>query len=723
MPTIKDIALLAGVSHGTVSNVLNGRGNVSVEKIRRVEEAARQLGYSLDDRARRLRQGGDRVVGVLLPGLTETGYATLFSTLCARLQAAQCRCELYLTGDIPAREEEALSELAGKRVSGAVLISCQPQGSPARDMLEKTGAQVIELVRETARDGAFIGFDMKRIAARAVRLLAGCRRVSLITGLLAYRSETSLLDSLRGALPGEMQLTPYETDLAGADIAAFTCMSAEEPPDAVLTTSPTFALKVREACAFRRMTEPRIVTLAPTSLTGSADGEQRIMLDWKGMADIACRMLEGEEARSRVLLPPAAPDPGFTCALHTPERTRLRVLMMDGPDTKALLRLLPDFTARTGLTAEITVRPYQALYEAATEGGRDGDYDVLRLDVAWLTSLAQTLLMPFDPESGVVREILAPMLESVRKPFSLANGQTYAFPFTPNVQLLFYRKDLFEDTTVRRQFYESRHSQLAVPQDYDQFIDLLRFFNRSENPDSPVAYGASIVLSAVQCISGEFLPCFYAQRGRLFTAGGGVALGEGAALKALRCYGEMYAHAQHIEDERFWTSSVEQFTRGNTAMLSMFINHVYGIANLRKSRIAGQIGFCSVPGRAPLLGGGVLGVSRGCRAPEAALEFIRWACSEHIALPFTMLGGISPCSCVYGNRDILDLYPWLSIVPQNLALAQVRSVPAGVNEHTVEVIIGTAVHSVLQGRCTPEGALEWMRSGLEALTRRSGKEA
>lgn len=45
VPTINDIAKAAGVSHGTVSNVLNKTGKVSIEKIRLVEEAIQQLGY------------------------------------------------------------------------------------------------------------------------------------------------------------------------------------------------------------------------------------------------------------------------------------------------------------------------------------------------------------------------------------------------------------------------------------------------------------------------------------------------------------------------------------------------------------------------------------------------------------------------------------------------------------------------------------------------------
>ena len=57
MATIKDIAREAGVSQGTVSNVLNGKGNVSSDKIRLVEETAAKLGYAVNRRAKILRKG------------------------------------------------------------------------------------------------------------------------------------------------------------------------------------------------------------------------------------------------------------------------------------------------------------------------------------------------------------------------------------------------------------------------------------------------------------------------------------------------------------------------------------------------------------------------------------------------------------------------------------------------------------------------------------------
>ena len=79
MPTINDIAKEAGVSHGTVSNVLNKTGKVSIEKIQLVENAIKKLGYVPNVQAQRLRQGSPNTIAVILPSLKEATVASIVS--------------------------------------------------------------------------------------------------------------------------------------------------------------------------------------------------------------------------------------------------------------------------------------------------------------------------------------------------------------------------------------------------------------------------------------------------------------------------------------------------------------------------------------------------------------------------------------------------------------------------------------------------------------------
>ena len=63
--TISDVARLAGVSPGTASKALNGRGSISPDTVRRVRDAADKLGYQVNVLARGLLSGRTWTVGLI----------------------------------------------------------------------------------------------------------------------------------------------------------------------------------------------------------------------------------------------------------------------------------------------------------------------------------------------------------------------------------------------------------------------------------------------------------------------------------------------------------------------------------------------------------------------------------------------------------------------------------------------------------------------------------
>ena len=123
MPTIKDIAREAGVSHGTVSNVINGRGNVSVEKIRLVWQAAEKLGYKVNTKAQSLRLGKDHAIAVLLPGIEYTHWAAMYEVFQSEFTQRGYSVQLYSTRSIESSEQAMLTEALNARVS-AIITKC-----------------------------------------------------------------------------------------------------------------------------------------------------------------------------------------------------------------------------------------------------------------------------------------------------------------------------------------------------------------------------------------------------------------------------------------------------------------------------------------------------------------------------------------------------------------------------------------------------------------------
>ena len=74
-PTIKDVSRLAGVSIGTVSNVVNGHPNITPSTRQRVEEAIAKLGYTPNRAAKSLPRGQTGLIGYRMPDASQLNSA------------------------------------------------------------------------------------------------------------------------------------------------------------------------------------------------------------------------------------------------------------------------------------------------------------------------------------------------------------------------------------------------------------------------------------------------------------------------------------------------------------------------------------------------------------------------------------------------------------------------------------------------------------------------
>lgn len=124
-PTMKDVAREAGVALGTVSKVFNSIP-VGEDYRRRVEEAAKRLGYQVNSYARGLKTNRTYSVALILPNVTDPFFAMLAQEVCSVLAQRGYRTILSTTDYGPEAEQRCIQMVQQNKVDGIIGLTYNP---------------------------------------------------------------------------------------------------------------------------------------------------------------------------------------------------------------------------------------------------------------------------------------------------------------------------------------------------------------------------------------------------------------------------------------------------------------------------------------------------------------------------------------------------------------------------------------------------------------------
>ena len=233
-PTIRDVASRAGVSVATASNVVNGARPVGEASRRKVLEAIAALDYRLDRAASALRGRSTRLIGIVVPDITNVFFASLVHGVEALAERDGYDLLIVSTSEDAANERRRVEALAARRIDGLIVVPATDDSMSA--LRSGAGGSRLPPAVLIDRGGQACGFDTVRADCfaggyDATRLLiglghrdilvlthsrgldnieqriAGCRRALGEVGLegrdrIVYGGQD--LESLRGAVETEL---------------------------------------------------------------------------------------------------------------------------------------------------------------------------------------------------------------------------------------------------------------------------------------------------------------------------------------------------------------------------------------------------------------------------------------------------------------------------------------------------------------------------------------
>lgn len=207
--TIKEIADICGVSHGTVDRALNNRPGISDKTKEKILKIAAELNYYPDFRARSLAKGTTKTIGLVLFDLYNRSFSQLTNAVETESRSKDYLVNLLLTDKCIHSEKEAIENLISRKVDGIILFPIN-QGEAFESYLTNLNIPIVTICNKLSDKWSYVGIDDRSAMKDAVTYVAGkgYERVVYICPPLAYRHQSNIytqLERFEGLLAGMQQ--------------------------------------------------------------------------------------------------------------------------------------------------------------------------------------------------------------------------------------------------------------------------------------------------------------------------------------------------------------------------------------------------------------------------------------------------------------------------------------------------------------------------------------
>jgi len=279
--SIREVARHAGVSLGTVSNVLNRPENVASSTRERVLASIRELGFVRNESARTLRSGRSRTVGLVVLDVANPFFTDVARGAEDVAEENSMVVTLCNSSEDSQREGRHLDHLERQRVQG-VLITPVDGRNPRLDRLIERGIPVVLVDRGAGarnRCSAAVNDELGGRLAVSHLLEQGNRHIAFVGGPVAIQQVADRYAGAQAALAafteeqsgnaassGPPVLDLVETEamtlrtggVAGGRIAA---MPVDERPTAAFCANDLLALGLLQEVVRQGLRVPQDIAI------------------------------------------------------------------------------------------------------------------------------------------------------------------------------------------------------------------------------------------------------------------------------------------------------------------------------------------------------------------------------------------------------------------------------------------------------------------------------